>query len=74
MEVGMGMEANKLEARKTNANFTFEQWLAFLDGAALSGGWKYRIAEQTGDECWRDYYDYGYTPLEALTEDCSHAL
>jgi hypothetical protein len=70
----MGMAANKLEARKTKTNFTFWQWLGFLDGAALTCGWKYRIVEQTGDECWRDYYDDGYTPLEALTEDCRHAL
>lgn len=51
----------------------FEQWLGFLDGAALTCRWKYRIAEQTGEECWKDYYDDGYTPLEALTEDFGHA-
>ena len=62
-----------LEARKTKEHFTFEQWLGFLDGAALTCRWKYRIAEQTGEECWKGYYDDGYTPLEALTEDFGHA-
>lgn len=69
----MGTAANKLETRKTNEHITFEQWLNFLDGSALTCGWKSRMAQQTGAECWKDYYDDGYTPLEALTEDCSHA-
>lgn len=65
--------AEILEKRKTALNFSFEQWLGFLDHTALTYGWKSRIAAQTGAECWRDYYEAGFTPLEALTEDCSYA-
>jgi len=64
---------DRLEARKTNALFTLDQWLGFLDGAALTCGWRYRISRSTGEECWKDYYEDGYTPMEALTEDCNYA-
>lgn len=62
-----------LDARKTKANCSMEQWLGFLDTAALSAGFKRRIAADTGPECWQDYYDDGYTPREALAEDLHHA-
>lgn len=65
--------AETLDKRKTKDHFTFEQWLGFLDQVALSNRWKERIVAQTGAECWRDYYDDGYTPYEALQEDCSYA-
>jgi len=65
--------ADALEARKTNANISMAQWLAFLDTAALTAGFRGRIAADTGPECWQDYYDDGYTPTQALAEDLHHA-
>ncbi len=65
--------AEILEARKTNEHITFEQWLEALDAAALTAGFKGRIVKDTGDDCWRDYYDDGYTPRAALAEDLHHA-
>lgn len=65
--------ARQLDARKTREHLTFEQWLAALDSAALSAGFRCRVAATTGAECWRDYYDGGMTPDQALTEDLSHA-
>jgi hypothetical protein len=62
-----------LERRKTKDRFTFAQWCDFLDSAALTCGWKYRISAATGEDCWVEYYNDGYTPMEALTEDCSYA-
>lgn len=61
-----------LEARKTKANHTFDEWLAMLDAAALSNGFKGRIVKDTGSDCWRDYYLDGYTPTQALLEDLSN--
>jgi hypothetical protein len=65
--------SDALEARKTNAHYTLEQWLGFLDHAALSVGFPGRIAADTGPDSWRDYYDEGYTPMAALAEDLHHA-
>lgn len=62
-----------MEARKTNAHLSFEQWLSALDHAALTAGFKWRIAADTGAYCWQDYYDEGYTPTDALAEDLGHA-
>lgn len=62
-----------LEARKTNAHISFDQWLVALDHAALTAGFKGRIAADTGAECWQEYYDDGYTPTAALSEDLGHA-
>jgi len=65
--------AEALEARKTNAHISLQQWLSFLDTAALTAGFRRRIAADTGPECWQDYYDDGYTPTQALAEDLHHA-
>lgn len=65
--------AEALEARKTKDRIPFEQWLAGLDHAALTAGFRCRMVAGTGAECWRDYYDDGYTPRDALAEDLSHA-
>ncbi len=62
-----------LARRKTKENYSFEQWLGFLDQVYLTWRWKARVAQQTGQECWRDYYDDGYTPEEAAREDLSCA-
>lgn len=67
------LAAEVLESRKTKDHISIEQWLAFLDTAALTAGFRGRIAADTGPECWQDYYDDGYTPRAALTEDLSHA-
>lgn len=69
----MGIAASRLEARKTKEHYSFKDWLHFLDGAVLTAGWKYRIVQETGEECWLDYYECGYTPLEALLEDFGSA-
>ena len=58
-----------LEARKTKANISFVEWLAFLDTAALTARFQGRIAAVTGAECWQDYYDDGHTPAEALNQE-----
>lgn len=65
--------ADLLEARKTKEHYTFQQWLGFLDGAALTVRFKWRYGTMTGDEFWIDYYNDGYTPMEALIEDLSYA-
>lgn len=54
---------------------TFDQWLERLEEenakrTPADSGW--RLVEQTGRECWRAYYEDGYSPLEALLEDWSH--
>jgi hypothetical protein len=65
--------AEILEARKTNKHLTFSQWLEALDAAALTMGFKGRIVKDTGDDCWADYYNDGYTPRAALVEDLHSA-
>ncbi len=62
-----------LDAKKTKDYYSFKQWLAFLDHAALTAGFNLRISKDTGDECWREYYEDGYTPFDAL-EDFANAL
>lgn len=63
----------QLAARKTREHLTFDEWLAALDGAALTAGFRCRLAATSGAECWRDYYEEGMTPDEALAEDWSYA-
>lgn len=62
-----------LQKRQTKEHYSFEQWLGFLDHAALSIGFRRRLVQDTGTECWRDYYDHGYTAKAALMEDLSYA-
>lgn len=64
--------SERLEARKTAANISFEQWLAGLDHAALTYGFSRRLVADTGAESWRDYYENGMTPTQALYEDLSY--
>lgn len=33
---------------------------------------KYSYTDDTGIECWCDYYEDGYTPEDAYAEDCSN--
>ncbi len=63
----------QLAARKTREHMTFEQWLTALNEAAHTDRFKGVLVRQTGAECWRDYYEDGMTPDEALAEDWSHA-
>jgi hypothetical protein len=59
---------------------TFELWIAELekkmdDWAAKHGGRPYgdgSLAETTGLECWQGYYDDGYSPSAAFSEDQSY--
>lgn len=57
---------------------TFEAWIADLEiimdefASEYGGGRPYgdgTLAETTGLECWRGYYDGGYSPREAFDED-----
>jgi len=64
--------AELLEARKTVANISFEHWLAGLDHAALTYGFRRRLVADTGGETWRDYFEDGMTPTQALCEDLSY--
>ena len=58
-----------LEARKTKENFSFENWLGFVDSIYLTLGFPYRVVEQTGADCWRDFYESGYSAYDAVIED-----
>lgn len=64
--------ADLLEARKTIKYIPFEQWLAGLDHAALTYGFGRRLVADTGAETWRDYFEHGMTPKQALYEDLSY--
>jgi hypothetical protein len=56
-----------------DSSITFEQWLAQLDEVArASFGFDGPITDDTGAECWRSYYEDGYTPRDALAEDQSY--
>lgn len=68
----MSQAAARLEARKTIHHISFEQWLSGLDHAALTYGFTRRLVADTGAESWRDYYEDGMTPTQALLEDLSY--
>lgn len=51
----------------------FQEWLDELDIEAAKHDGPINIVEQTGPECWLDYYMGGYSPAEAWEEDCSCA-
>lgn len=52
----------------------FDEWLALLDGhATVLGGYKGSMVEQTGKDCWREFYNDGYTPYDAYVEDLRSA-
>lgn len=65
--------AKRLRDRQTKEHFSFEQWLALLDHAFLTIGATRRVVQDTGADCWRDYYDHGYSAHEAMLEDLSCA-
>lgn len=54
----------------------FRQWLSELRKLLLDGG--YCPTPKDADDCgteddWRSYFDDGYTPQEAVSEDFSYA-
>ncbi len=61
----------------TKENATFEEWCAELDREnAKNPDSPYgtgSCVEICGAESWRDYYDIGYCPADALSDDAAHA-
>ena len=51
----------------------FEQWLKQLDETARERGYCVERGQTysavTGADCWRDYFDDGLLPADALAED-----
>jgi hypothetical protein len=50
---------------------TFEEWCACLCAIAAKDQNRYgpNPIESCGEDCWRDYYDDGYSPEDAWWED-----
>jgi hypothetical protein len=50
----------------------FQQWLAELDRLSVE---KYEyeepISKATGADCWKDAYDEGFSPEDAMQEELS---
>jgi len=61
----------------TPTHATFEEWITALelvmdDWGAKNDGRPYgsgSLAETTGLDCWRGYYNDGYSPRDAFSED-----
>lgn len=55
----------KLESKQT-----FQEWFKELleEGTKL----EYPFVNENDPECWKDYYDSGYSPYDAILEDMSH--
>lgn len=51
---------------------SFEDWCAELNKLPNAFGIEH-LTDDTGVDCWRCYYDDGYTPEDVLAEDESHA-
>ena len=53
------------------ATLTFEEWCAELNklGKAEPNRYGPTPVESCGAECWRDYFDMGYSPTDAWSED-----
>ncbi len=47
----------------------FESWIQELENIYKEHGIN-NILDQTGEECWEEVYNEGYTPEEAFDEDC----
>ena len=58
--------------QRQETRITFEYWLSALDKIAGSAYGEGRCSENTGQECWRSYYDLGYSPQAAFDEDQSY--
>lgn len=56
-----------------NTETEFQDWLKKLDKVAVRNGYSTSsISKETGEECWRGYFDDGSSPEEALNEDASY--
>lgn len=62
------------QSRSPTGAMPFDQWCAALDEYAASVGHGDNTVEQTGADCWREYYDDGYSPRDAYDEDLWHGL
>lgn len=49
----------------------FKIWLSQLDAVAASYA-NIGYVQSTGEDCWRSYFEDGYSPEEAYQEDCSY--
>ena len=56
-------------------DITFDEWLLELDKVTHEYGHspESSYSKETGQECWREYYEDGYSPEEAYREDISNA-
>ena len=56
-------------------DMTFPEWLLALNAAAVKRGYTggERFFQGTGEDCWRESYDTGMSPEEALIEDETYA-
>jgi len=68
--------AEILDTRKTNDNYSFEQWMMFLNAEFLNIGFNRKPFTDEADtssnsSCWFDQYEFGNTPFEAIEEDFS---
>lgn len=55
---------------------TFDKWLTDLRAVIIADtayGAPADYIEQTGRDCWRDYYEDDFTPEDAWASDKSHA-
>jgi hypothetical protein len=59
---------------RTETSMPFEQWFAELKQVAVKDfGFTPESAETLHADSWRDYFDAGQSPAEAMSEDMSYA-
>lgn len=51
---------------------SFNDWMAALNRLAERAGMNTPLEAETGEECWREYFDDGYSPGGAWAEECSY--
>lgn len=66
--------AELLDKRKTNENYSFAQWMMFLNAEFLNIGFNGKPFTDEADiepssSCWFYEYEFGNTPFEAIEED-----
>lgn len=50
----------------------FAEWCDELNRLSKEVGWMGDLIEQTGEDCWREYYEDGVSPKDALNEEISY--
>jgi hypothetical protein len=50
-----------------HVELTWDEWCIELNRLAAG-----TYAEHTEPECWRDYFDEGFEPCDALSADAAH--